>query len=46
LVFALVVGWSALFASYYSDYPVGFWLTSIAFGGYVLLRIGRRVTTS
>jgi len=46
LAFALVVGWSALFASYYSEYPVGFWLTSIAFGGYVLLRIVRRVSTS
>jgi zinc/manganese transport system permease protein len=43
LVFALLVGWSALFAAYYSEYPVGFWLTSIAFGWYVLLRIGARL---
>jgi zinc/manganese transport system permease protein len=33
---ALVTVWAALFVSYYSPYPIGFWLTSIAFGGYVL----------
>jgi zinc/manganese transport system permease protein len=33
---ALVTIWTALFVAYYSPYPVGFWLTSIAFGGYVL----------
>ena len=43
LLFALLVGWSALFAAYYTEYPVGFWLTSIAFGGYVLLRVGARL---
>jgi zinc/manganese transport system permease protein len=43
LVFALLIGWSALFAAYYTEYPVGFWLTTIAFGWYVLLRIVVRV---
>jgi zinc/manganese transport system permease protein len=37
--FALVTAWSALFAAYYTAYPVGFWLTSIAFGLYVVLRL-------
>jgi zinc/manganese transport system permease protein len=32
----LLVVWSALFAGFYSPYPVGFWLTSIAFGLYAL----------
>jgi zinc/manganese transport system permease protein len=45
LVFALLIGWSALFAAYYTDYPVGFWLTTIAFGWYVLLRVGVRVVS-
>ena len=26
----------SLFVGYYSAYPIGFWLTSIAFGGYLL----------
>jgi zinc/manganese transport system permease protein len=43
LVFALLIGWSALFAAYYSEYPVGFWLTTIAFGWYVLLRVVARI---
>jgi zinc/manganese transport system permease protein len=43
LVFALLIGWSALFAAYYTEYPVGFWLTTIAFGWYVLLRVVARV---
>ena len=31
----LVVVWVALFVAFYSPYPVGFWLTTIAFGLYV-----------
>lgn len=31
---ALIVVWSALFAAYYSPYPIGFWLTSIGFALY------------
>jgi zinc/manganese transport system permease protein len=33
---ALVSVWVALFISYYSPYPVGFWLTTVAFGLYLL----------
>ena len=40
---AVVVTWLALAASYYSPYPVGFWLTSIAFAVYLLSRAGVRV---
>jgi zinc/manganese transport system permease protein len=33
---ALVTVWVALFVAYYSPYPIGFWLTSMAFGVYAL----------
>jgi zinc/manganese transport system permease protein len=33
---ALVTVWVALFVAYYSPYPVGFWLTTVAFGLYLL----------
>jgi zinc/manganese transport system permease protein len=36
VVFGLVTVWVALFIGYYSAYPIGFWLTTIAFGGYLL----------
>jgi zinc/manganese transport system permease protein len=32
----LLTVWIALFVAYYSPYPIGFWLTSIAFALYVL----------
>ncbi len=32
----LVTVWIGLFATYFSTYPVGFWLTSIAFAMYVI----------
>ncbi|MBO0868188.1 MAG: metal ABC transporter permease [Micromonosporaceae bacterium] len=49
---ALVTVWVALFVAYYSPYPIGFWLTTIAFGLYVLAyaavagraRLGTRAT--
>jgi zinc/manganese transport system permease protein len=34
----LVTVWVSLFIAYYSRYPVGFWLTSIGFGIYVVAR--------
>ena len=40
---ALVTVWVALFVAYYSPYPIGFWLTTVAFGGYVLAQAGTRV---
>jgi zinc/manganese transport system permease protein len=53
IVIALVTVWSGLFIAVYSTYPIGFWLTTIAFGLYVivavmarLLRIGQRAGPS
>jgi zinc/manganese transport system permease protein len=45
--------WFSLFVAYYSPYPVGFWLTTVGFGLYVMARstlavtgrLRRRVTT-
>jgi len=39
-VLAVAVTWCALAAAYYSPYPVGFWLTSIAFAVYLVARVG------
>jgi zinc/manganese transport system permease protein len=36
---ALVTVWAALFISVYSVYPIGFWLTTIAFGWYVVVAV-------
>jgi zinc/manganese transport system permease protein len=38
---ALAVTWLGLGISYYSVYPVGFFITSISFALYVLARVGR-----
>jgi zinc/manganese transport system permease protein len=35
---AVAVTWSGLAVAYYSPYPIGFWITSIAFGCYVAAR--------
>jgi zinc/manganese transport system permease protein len=40
VVLALVSVWGALFIAYYSPYPIGFWLTSVAFGLYGLAYVG------
>jgi zinc/manganese transport system permease protein len=39
----LLTIWLALFIAYYSPYPIGFWLTSIAFGIYALVYAGTRI---
>jgi zinc/manganese transport system permease protein len=39
----LVTTWVALFVSYYSPYPLGFWLTTIGFGAYALASFGTRL---
>jgi zinc/manganese transport system permease protein len=52
VVLGLFTVWVALFIAYYSPYPIGFWLTTIAFGMYALIyaattlrhRHGTRVT--
>jgi zinc/manganese transport system permease protein len=36
---ALAVTWIGLTVAYFSPYPVGFWVTSLSFGLYVLVRI-------
>lgn len=36
VLLGLVTVWLALFIAYYSPYPIGFWLTTIAFGLYAL----------
>jgi zinc/manganese transport system permease protein len=38
---ALVTVWVALFVAFYSPYPIGFWLTTIAFGMYALTYAAR-----
>jgi zinc/manganese transport system permease protein len=37
---AVLTVWVALFIAYYSPYPIGFWLTTIAFGLYALIYAG------
>ena len=41
LAIALAVTWVGLGIAYYSIYPVGFWVTSLSFGAYVLARAWR-----
>ncbi len=43
IAFAVLTAWVALFAAFYTDYPVGFWISTIAFGLYVLLRASTTV---
>ena len=40
VLFGLLTVWVALFVAFYSDYPVGFWLTTVAFAMYVAGRGG------
>ncbi|MDP9307940.1 MAG: metal ABC transporter permease [Actinomycetota bacterium] len=41
VVLALAVTWLGLALAYFSIYPVGFYVTSLSFGIYVLVRVGR-----
>ncbi|MGZ4201163.1 MAG: metal ABC transporter permease [Thermoleophilaceae bacterium] len=41
LAIALAVTWIGLWIAYYSVYPVGFYVTSLSFGAYVLARVWR-----
>jgi zinc/manganese transport system permease protein len=43
VAFALAVVWLGLGVAYFSIYPVGFYVTTFAFGLYVLVRIAKRV---
>jgi zinc/manganese transport system permease protein len=40
---ALVTTWLGLLAAYYSPYPVGFYVSTFAFGTYCLARLGRHL---
>jgi zinc/manganese transport system permease protein len=40
---ALVIAWAGLVVAYYSIYPVGFYITTFAFGVYVLIRLASHV---
>jgi zinc/manganese transport system permease protein len=41
VLFALGATWLGLIAAYYSPYPIGFYVATFAFAGYVLARLGR-----
>jgi zinc/manganese transport system permease protein len=43
IVVGLSITWLGLGIGYYSTYPVGFWITTIAFGGYVVAHLARRL---
>jgi zinc/manganese transport system permease protein len=43
VVFALIVIWAGLWVSYLSIYPLGFFVTSLGFGLYVLAWLARRL---
>ena len=43
VLLGLVVVWVALFVAYYSPYPIGFWLTTFAFGLYALTFVRPRL---
>jgi zinc/manganese transport system permease protein len=42
VLLGLLTVWVALFIAYYSPYPIGFWLTTIAFGLYAVTHAGTR----
>lgn len=41
VLIAVAVTWLGLVTAYYSPYPIGFYVSTFAFGGYVLARGGR-----
>jgi zinc/manganese transport system permease protein len=43
VAFAVLVVWLGLGVAYFSPYPVGFWITTFAFGLYLLAAGGRRL---
>lgn len=40
IVIGLVVAWISLAVAFFTPYPLGFWVTSIAFGAYALTHLG------
>jgi zinc/manganese transport system permease protein len=43
LVFGIVISWTGLALAYFFNYPVGFYITTVAFGLYVVTRVLRGV---
>jgi zinc/manganese transport system permease protein len=43
VVFAVLVAWLGLGVTYFSSYQPGFWITTFAFGLYVLVRVAKAV---
>lgn len=41
VAFGLLIAWLGLGVAYFSPYPVGFWMTTFAFGLYLLVRLVR-----
>ena len=39
VVLGLAVTWLGLAVSYFSPYPVGFWITSVAFAAYLVAHV-------
>jgi zinc/manganese transport system permease protein len=44
VVLAVAVVWVGLFVAYYSPYPIGFWVTTVAFAVYVLASAGTTIS--
>jgi zinc/manganese transport system permease protein len=42
VVLALAVTWLGLGIAYFSPYPVGFWVTTLSFGLYLVVRVAAR----
>jgi len=43
IAIGLSITWLGLGVAYYSPYPVGFWIATISFGGYVGAHLGRKL---
>ena len=43
VLLALAVTWIGLTIAFFSPYPVGFWVTTLSFGTYVLVRVGEAI---
>jgi len=41
VILGVAITWAGLALAYFYNYPVGFYITSVAFAAYVLARVGR-----
>jgi zinc/manganese transport system permease protein len=44
VLLSLLFTWAGLAVAYFTIYPVGFFITSLAFGAYLLIRVARRAS--